>query len=247
MTDNYFMTRRSVRNFTTEDVAPELLNEIISAAAKAPTCGNMQLYSVIVTRDADRKSALAQYHFNQPATKAPVILTICADFMRFTRWCELRHADAGFDNLESFMSACADALILAQQITTIAEMRGLGTCYLGTVTYNAPEIASLLQLPRLVVPVASLAIGWPQGEGVETERLATSAFVHDEVYRDESDDEILEHFRVKEEYPANAGFAAENGKENLAQVFAEVRYPRAMNEEFSAKLTDYLKAAGFLH
>lgn len=247
MIDRYFTERRSVRRFTDKPVDTELLNSILAAAAKSPTCGNMQLYSVIVTRDAERKASLAKCHFCQPATQAPVMLTICADFARFTRWCELRGADAGFDNLESFMSATADAIIFAQQITTIAEREGLGTCYLGTVTYNAPEIAGQLRLPRLTVPVACLAIGWPDGEGEETERLPIEAFVHEEEYRDDSDEDILALFRSKEEYPANKGYVEENGKENLAQVFAEVRYPRAMNEEFSAKLTEFLKLSGFLH
>lgn len=244
--NSYFTSRRSIRKFKPTEVSDNLLNSILSAAAKAPTCGNMQLYSVIVTRDPARKGELAKQHFCQPATQAPLILTICADFNRFTRWCRLNNADAGFDNLESFMSATADAVILAQQITTIAEQEGLGTCYLGTVTYNAPEIGELLKLPRLVVPVASLAIGWPDGAGEETERLATDAFLHMEEYRADSDDEISEFFKVKEDYPANAGYPAENNKENLAQVFAEVRYPRAMNEEFSEKLLKYLKSQSFL-
>ncbi|MDE6295551.1 MAG: nitroreductase family protein [Muribaculaceae bacterium] len=245
--NKYFLDRRTVRNFSDRDVEPSLLNEILTAAAKAPTCGNMQLYSVIVTRDKERKTELAKCHFNQPATNAPVILTICADFNRFTRWCQLSDADAGFDNLESFMSATADAIILAQQITTIAEQEGLGTCYLGTVTYNVAEIAELLRLPDLVVPVACLAVGWPDGEGVETERMPLEAFVHEEEYREDSDARILELFKSKENYPANRGYVAENGKENLAQVFAEVRYPRAMNEEFSKKLEAFLKHSRFMH
>lgn len=244
--EKYFLERRSVRNFTDREIEDQLLKDILTAAAKAPTCGNMQLYSVIITRDKERKELLAKQHFCQPATQAPVILTICADFNRFTRWCQLSDADAGFDNLESFMSATADAIILAQQITTIAEQEGLGTCYLGTVTYNAPEIAALLHLPELVVPVACLAIGWPAEEGVETERLPVEAFIHEEQYRDDSDEEILELYKSKEEYPANRVFVEENNKRNLAQVFAEVRYPRAMNEEFSQKLTDYLRRSRFL-
>lgn len=244
--DRYFIQRRSVRKFSDRPVTRTMLSEILTAAAKAPTCGNMQLYSVIVTRDEARKAELAKQHFCQPATEAPVILTICADFNRFTRWCQLSNADAGFDNLESFMSATADAIILAQQIVTIAEMEGLGTCYLGTVTYNALEIAALLCLPELTVPVACLALGWPDGEGVETERMPIEAFVHEEEYRADSDEEVLRLFKSKEEYPANKGFVEENGKDNLAQVFAEVRYPRAMNEEFSVKLTDYLRKTGFL-
>lgn len=241
MDKNYFSGRRSVRRFSQEPVSEELLSGIFELAAKAPTCGNMQLYSVIVTRDEERRKELAALHFNQPAsTGAPVLLTVCADFARFTRWCEINKADAAYDNFLSFTSAFADAMILAQQITTIAEMEGLGSCYLGTAIYNAPEISKLLKLPKMVMPVACLAIGWPEEEGVETERLPVQAWVHEEEYRADSDEDIVNLFKVKDEYPANQGYVEENGKENLAQVFAEVRYPRAMNEEFSRKLLDWL-------
>lgn len=239
----YFLNRKTVRIFEDKEVNPELLNSILTAASKAPTCGNMQLYSVVVTRGEEERKELAAFHFNQPATKAPVILTICADFYRFAKWCELRNADAGFDNFLSFTSAFADAMIYAQQVTTIAEMQGLGTCYLGTVIYNAPEISKLLKLPELVVPVACLAIGWPAEEGDATERLEAEAFVHEEHYRPGSDEEILRFFKVKEDFEPNKVYVDENGKENLAQVFAEVRYPRGMNEEFSAKLIDWLKSS----
>ncbi|MDE5903499.1 MAG: nitroreductase family protein, partial [Muribaculaceae bacterium] len=181
MDKNYYLGRRSIRRFTDREVPPALLDEILELAGRAPTCGNMQLYSVIVTRDAECRRRLAELHFNQPAaTGAPVLLTVCADFARFTRWCEVNEADAAYDNFLSFTSAFADAMILAQQITTIAEQSGLGTCYLGTCIYNAPEIARLLRLPeRMVVPVACLAIGWPDGEGVATESLEMRAWVHE--------------------------------------------------------------------
>lgn len=237
----YFRSRRSVREFLKREVDPDLLNSILEDAMRAPTCGNMQLYSVVVTRDASMKSKLAELHFNQPATNAPVILTICADFNRFTRWCELRHADAAYNNFLSFTSAFADALIYAQQVATMAEIQGLGTCYLGTVTYNAPEIADLLELPEMVMPVACLAVGWPAGEGVATERLPIDAIVHEEKYRCDTDDEILQLFKDKEEYPANKKYVEENKKDNLAQVFAEIRYPRSLNEPFSEKLMEFLK------
>lgn len=247
MSDKYFLKRRTTRKFSSRDVSEDLIDSIILQAVKAPTTGNMQLYSVIETRSEEGLKKMAALHFNQPAaTGAKVILTVCADFNRFTRWCRLNNADAGFDNFLSFASAFADALILAQQIVTIAEMAGLGTCYLGTVTYNAPEIAALLQLPELTVPVAALAIGWPEEEGEETERLELSGIMHREKYRKDSDGEIIEIFKTKDEYPANARYVEENGKENLAQVFAEVRYPKAMNEEFSEKFVEFLKNQKFL-
>ncbi len=144
----------TVRKFSGKRVSRELLGEMLEAAAHAPTNGNMQLYSVIITRDAERKRLLSPTHFNQPASVgADVLVTFCADFNRFVKWCYARDAKPGYDNFQSFMSAVFDTVILAQQFCTIAEQEGLGTCYLGTTAYNAPQIAEILELPKRVVPV----------------------------------------------------------------------------------------------
>ena len=96
--------RRSIRQYTEQDVPKELLCELLEVASRASNTGNMQLYSVVVTRDPERKAQLAPAHFNQPmVTKAPVVLTFCADVNRFVHWAEQRKAKAGFDNLQMFM------------------------------------------------------------------------------------------------------------------------------------------------
>lgn len=246
MIKKYFRDRRSIRKFSPKPVEDNLLREILEAATKAPTTGNLQLYSIVVSRGKEIKEKLAPLHFNQPATGAPVILTICADLERYTRWCDLSSTDAGSDNLLTFLSAFADAIIYAQQIVTIAEQENLGTCYLGTVTYNAPEIAKALGLPARTIPVACVALGWPDEEGQETERLPLEGVMHEETYKEATDEEIIEIYKAKEEFAPNKKFVEENGKENLAQVMAEVRYPRSMNEEYSEKLLAYLKNIGIL-
>lgn len=246
--DNYFSSRHSVRKFINKPIERNLLNDILKAAMRAPTTGNMQLYSIIITQDAERKAILAEQHFNQPASvNAPVILTICADFNRFTRWCEISGANPGYNNFLSFLSAATDAIILAQQITTIAEKEGLGTCYLGTVTYNAPEISDLLHLPDLVIPVASLAIGYPENEAIEpTERLPLEAWVHDEEYRNDSDERIMELMKAKDDFEPNKKYVSENNMQSLAQVFTDIRYPESMNLAVSEKLINLLKQKNLL-
>ncbi|MCH5224752.1 MAG: nitroreductase family protein [Muribaculaceae bacterium] len=248
MKPDYFLSRKSCRNFKTDKISDTLLEDIISQASKSPTCGNMQLYSVVVTSEPDNLKKMAAFHYNQPAaTSAPCILTVCADFNRFSEWCKSNNADAGFDNFHSFIMALTDAVIFAQQIVTIAELQGLGTCYLGTVNYNAQEISQMLQLPALVVPVAAIAVGWPAKEGDETKRLPVDAIFHKEVYRHDDAKIIRDFFKVLSEDDANEKFIAENGKENIAQVFSEVRYPRSVNEEVSRSFLRLLKEKGFMY
>lgn len=244
---DYFSNRVTVRNYSGKTVSDELINDILRRAMHAPTCGNMQLYSVIITRDKAMKEKLAKQHFNQPAsTGCDIVLTICADFNRFSRWCEISGAKPCYSNFHSFMMAATDAIILAQQITTIAEMEGLGTCYLGTVNYNAKAISDLLELPDLVVPVASLSLGYPSAKATKPERLPADAFIHHEKYRKDSDEEIARLYKGIDENPENKFFVKENNKESLAQVFTDIRYPESTNLEVSKTYSDLLREKKYL-
>lgn len=242
MTDKYFSTRRTIRNFTKQSVPDSLIEEILEEASHAPTTGNMQLYSVIVTRDPELKNKLVPCHFNQPAsTGAAVLVTFCVDLNRFEKWCFQRKADPGFNNLQSFMSGVFDTTILAQQFCTVAELRGLGTCYLGTTTYTAPQIAEILNLPQRVVPLLTVALGYPSDNGSASDRLPLSAIIHYEKYHDYSSDDIDNAYCYKESLEESDGFIKENGKETLAQVFTDVRYPKDNNEIFSEVLLKFLR------
>ena len=149
--------RRSIRKYKQDEIPASLLNDLLEEAFRASTMGNMQLYSVVVTRDKRMKEKLAPAHFNQPmVTGAPVVLTFCADFNRFSKWCRARKAEPGYDNPISFLNAATDALLVTQNFCTLAEAHGLGICYLGTTIYNPDQIVEILQLPELVMPVAIL-------------------------------------------------------------------------------------------
>ena len=94
-------------------------NCLLEEAERTPTMGNLQLYSVVVTRSEEGKKALAPAHFNQPmVTEAPVVLTICADYRRTTLWAENRKGTPGYDNILSFMNAATDALLFTRTLRT---------------------------------------------------------------------------------------------------------------------------------
>ena len=247
MDKEYFRNRVSVRNYEKRHIPESLLDSILKRAMRAPTCGNMQLYSVVVTRDPESLKRLAKEHFNQPAASgADVILTICADFNRFSEWCEASDAKPGYNNFHSFIMALTDAVIYSQQIVTIAEMEGLGTCYLGTVNYNARQISELLQLPDLVVPVASISLGYPASISAPCERLPLEAVKHSETYRKDSREKIIDLFKSKDDFPENRKFVEENRKNSLAQVFTDIRYPESVNTTVSDSFLSLLKDKGFL-
>lgn len=239
--DRFFSERHTVRAFSGRPVSDELLEKIVEEAAHAPNTGNMQLYSVVATRSDEIKAELAPQHFNQPcASGCSVMLTFCVDIHRFRRWCEERGADCGFDNTQMFMAAAIDAALFAGQLNTIAELHGLGGCFLGTTLYNAPAIAEILRLPAGVVPLVALALGYPAAEGQPSERLPLRAILHHERYNDFSGADIDAVYAAQEAAPEAAKFMAENDKDSLAAVFSEVRYPRASNESFSRALDAWL-------
>lgn len=239
--------RRTIRKYTTQDIAPELLNELLETSCRASTMGNLQLYSVVVTRELEMKKKLAPLHFNQPMVmNAPVVLTFCADFHRTSVWCEERNAVPGYDNFLSFINASVDALLVAQTFCTLAEEKGLGICYLGTVVYNPDKIVDVLQLPRLVMPVATVTVGYPDECPVQPDRLPLEAIVHQETYHDYTRADIDRLYAYKESLPENDFFVKENKKETLAQVFADVRYTRKDNEAMSEVFLNTLKKQGFI-
>ncbi|MDX8338700.1 nitroreductase family protein [Draconibacterium sp. IB214405] len=237
----------TVRKFLSKSVDDELLKSIIYSGTRASTTGNMQLYSVIVTKDIERKAKLLPLHFNQPVAKAaPVLLTFVADFNRFSKWCEYDHAEPGYNNLLSFTNALIDTVLVAQNVCIAAENNGLGICYLGTTAYNAKEHIDLLGLPKLTFPVTTVAIGYPEEVPELTDRIPLEGIIHDELYSDYDENRIKGLYEFKENLESSKQFVLENNKETLAQVFTDIRYKKADNEFFSAKMLATLKEQGFL-
>lgn len=241
------ITRKTIRKYSDKPVSDELLDRMLAEAMRTQTMGNLQLYSVVVTRSDEMKRKLAPAHFNQPmVTEAPVVLTVCADFNRTTKWAECRKAHPGYDNILSFLNAATDALLYTQTFCNLADEEGLGYCYLGTTVYNPQMIIDTLQLPRLVMPVATITLGWPDENPPLTDRLPLRSIVHSETYTDYTPQTIDEYYTPKENLPENQEFLKINNKETLAQIFTDIRYTREANEAMSATMLEALRKQGFM-
>lgn len=240
--------RKSIRKYSNKDIDDELLESLIDEALHTQTMGNLQLYSVVITRSMEMKAKLAPAHFNQPmVTEAPVVLTICADFNRTTRWCEERKAQPGYDNFLSFMNAATDALLFTQTLCNLAEEKGLGYCFLGTTIYMPQPIINILKLPKLVMPVATITLGWPDENPNPSDRLPKEAIIHKETYKDYSKQDIDNYYHKKENLEESKEFCRINHKETLAQIFTDIRYTRNDNEQMSTSLLEALKNQGFIN
>lgn len=238
--------RRTIRKYKDQEVDDTLLRDLLETASRAATMGNMQLYSVVITKNESVKSALSPYHFNQPMTKAPVLLTFCADFNRFSKWCLAREATPGYDNFLSFINSMSDTLLFTQNFCTLAEEAGLGTCYLGTTVYNPMGIIEVLHLPKLTFPVATISVGWPDESPAQPDRLPLCGIIHEEEYHDYADDSLNTIYAFKESLEENKHFVEINAKKTLAQVFTDCRYTKKDNEQMSSGMLEALRHQGFL-
>ena len=239
--------RRSIRKYADKEVSNELLTRLLKEAERTQTMGNLQLYSVVVTRSEEKKRQLAPAHFNQPMVMgAPIVLTFCADFRRTSRWAEERKAVPGYDNFLSFVNAASDALLYTQTFCNLADEEGLGYCYLGTTIYMPQQIIDVLELPRLVMPIATITLGWPDENPPLSDRLPIESIIHEETYRDYTPELIDRFYAEKEALPENKEFVKVNNKETLAQVFTDIRYTKKDNEAMSAGFIEALKNQGFM-
>ena len=239
--------RTSIRKYSDKEVSDKLLNRLLEEAERTPTMGNLQLYSVIVTRSEEGKKALAPAHFNQPmVTGAPVVLTICADYRRTTIWAENRQATPGYDNILSFMNAATDALLFTQTFCNLAEAEGLGTCFLGTTVYMPKLIIDTLKLPKLVMPVATITLGWPDEHPDKSDRLPLRSIIHKESFADYTPEKIDDFYAEKESLEENKEFVRINNKQTLAQVFTDIRYTKKDCEAMSEGFLEALKQQEFL-
>lgn len=246
---------RSIRKFKMKGIEEKVLKEILEAATMASSSGNMQAYSIIVTKEKKMKEKMFEAHFEQTMLMdAPVFLTFCADFHRMRRWVEVSEAKNNFDNFMSFMIASIDAVLASQNAALAAESLGLGLCYMGTTLASAGQIGEILELPKHVIPVVGFALGYPDEKPEMRKRLPMNGIIHEEKYKDYSDESIKITYREKERsgmkrysrHPALAKKIGRNRNLNLAQVYTELKYTEETHIKYSNDLLNYLVDQDFL-
>ena len=250
---------RSIREFKPQDVPADLLDEVLADSIRgSSSSGNLNTYSIIVSREARRRDALCELHQGQPMVRqAPVLLTFCADTRRTRDWLALNGARDNFDNFMGFMVAAFDAVILAQTVSLALEDRGLGLCYMGTTLNQADRISDFLELPEGVLPVTTLVVGWPNESPEARDRLPLAAYVHAERYQRHDDDTLASLYAARESRgrqryqalgPEMAALWAEHGIENLAQFYTSpIKYSPERLRDVSRRLLALLPRQAFMH
>lgn len=247
---------KSIREYEDKDVSQELLEQILDAGIRASSSGNMQSYSIIVTKDKELKKKLYTAHMDQSMViDAPILLTFCADFNRMRKWLTMNDAPVHFDNFMSFMIGAIDATLVAQNCALAAENAGLGLCYMGSTLANCNQIGEILNLPPNVVPIVGYSLGYPKENPPLRDRLPRHGLVHYEQYHDYSNEEILEIYKDRDEkgwkrymdIPKLKEMTEQLGLKNLAQIYTIAKYTQESHHQFSKTVLDYLKKQNYMN
>lgn len=189
--------RKSVRSYSDKAITPEDKNAILSATLRAPTAGNMMLYSIIDVTDHDLKVELSKTCDNQPfISKAPMVLVFFADYRRWMNKFSVCQCDDGTPSKPeegNLLLACSDALIAAQSAVIAAESLGIGSCYIGDILEQSETHIKLFNLPKYVMPITMVVFGYPtlqQKNRKQPERFSQDMIVFENRYQDLTQEQL---------------------------------------------------------
>lgn len=192
------MQRKSVRAFEEKEIPADVKETILTAAMRAPTAGNMMLYSVLDVTDQSLKDKLAITCDHQPfIAKAPMVLVFLADYRRWYRKFEQAGCDAPKPRLSDFILATNDTVIAAHAACVAAESLGVGSCYIGDIIENWETHKEIFNLPEYVAPVSMLVFGYPtqqQKDRPQVSRFPKDMIIFENAYHDLTEDELNEYY-----------------------------------------------------
>ena len=194
---NLLQNRKSVRKFSNQPISEADKNAILSAAMRAPTAGNMMLYSIIDVTDQELKEKLSETCDHQPfISEAPMVLVFCADYRRWMNKFKVSGCDDGTPAKPeegNLLLACSDALIAAQTAVIAAESLQIGSCYIGDILEQSETHITLFNLPEYVMPITMVVFGYPilqQKNRTQPERFPKEMIVFENTYQDLTDEQL---------------------------------------------------------
>jgi nitroreductase len=247
------MHRRSVRSYDQKPIPETSRDVILNAAMRAPTAGNLMLYSVIDVQDQMAKDTLVRTCDNQPfIAKAPLVLLFLADYQRtrdyFLSCGVLESCRAAGESVRNpgegdLMLACCDALIAAQTAVIAAESLGIGSCYIGDILENCETHRELFQLPDYVFPICLVCFGYPKQESPDrplSSRFARDFIVFRDRYRRLGAAELEEMYRERQKL-VNESWNDNPPAPSFGQVLYERKFETAFAREMNRSVREMLK------
>ena len=252
---NTLLNRKSVRAYEKRAIEPDVKAAILKATLRAPTAGNMMLYSIIDVTDQHIKERLAVTCDNQPfIARAPMVWVFLADYQRWYDYylasdvekvCQQNNVPMRTPEEGDLFLACCDALIAAQNAVIAAESFGIGSCYIGDVIEQYEEHKKLLNLPQYVFPICMLVFGYPtqQQKGQElTSRFDEKFILFENNYRQLEPAEFDEMFAEREQNMPRG--KAMEGIDNFGQAMYLRKFGSDFSIEMSRSAREWLKGWG---
>jgi nitroreductase len=244
------LARRSVRSYSDRSITRGEKDTILEATFRAPTAGNMMLYSIIEVEDQAIKDRLVVTCDNQPfIAKAPYVLLFLADYQRWFDYfmlsgvedrCRRMNISGRKPRTGDLLLACCDALIAAQTAVIAAESMGIGSCYIGDIMENYEIHRDLFDLPPYTLPITLVCFGYPASTAVgKTTRFARESVLHTNKYHRFNADELAMAFshleRKRKDGPGALDF------ENAGQAFYFRKFVSAFAVELNRSAEEMIK------
>lgn len=201
-------SHRSIRKFTDQAIAPELLNDLFLAGQAAATSSFLQGSTIIRVTDQSNRERIAELAGGQGyVASAAEFLVFCADLKRAGNYCNEYDMPFEGNYTEHFIIATVDVALMAQSLVTAAESEGLGICYIGGIRNNPGPVSELLELPRGVYPVFGLCLGYPDQNPEIKPRLPVPVVVKQDKYNEDGDKEAITQYdeEIREYYRTRTG------------------------------------------
>lgn len=164
--------RRSIRNFKTEDLPEQIVENLVEAARWAPSAGNIQPWKFIIVRKPETKKKLAKTALEQAfVEEVPVVIIVCADENRSSQ---------GYGSRGRTLYCIQDTAAAIQNIHLAAYALGLGTCWIGA--FDEEEARKILKIPQGIRPVAIIPVGYPAESPQPRKRRPLDEIVHYETF-----------------------------------------------------------------
>ena len=164
--------RRSIRSYRREDLPEELMIKLIDCARWAPSAGNLQPWEFVIVKEDSTKKALARASLGQYfIAEAPVVIVVCAD-QRRSGW--------GYGKRGVQLYCLQDTAAATQNLLLAAHALGLGACWVGA--FDEEEVATILQLPKGMRPVAIVPVGYPAESPPPRPRRSVHEITHFESF-----------------------------------------------------------------
>lgn len=193
---------RSIRHFTDQPISEEQREAIIASAQSASSSSFLQCSAIIrITDKALREQLVNLSGGQQHVAQAAEFWVFCADFNRHLQI----SPDAQLGLAEQLLLGCVDTAIMGQNALVAAESLGLGGVYIGGIRNNIEAVGALLDVPKHVLPLFGLCLGWPAHEPDSKPRMPASMMVHENRYQPLNESALAEYDEQLADYYLSRG------------------------------------------